>query len=142
VGDFVLRRADGLFAYQLAVVVDDAAQGITQVLRGRDLLPSTARQLLLYRLLGLRAPQFAHVPLLFAPGPDAGPPRRLSKRDGAETLAGLRRAGGDPQACVAGLARSAGLAGAGLLRCTPRELLPGFSLSRIAGPGPPPDRPD
>lgn len=84
-GDFYLRRADGVFAYQLAVVVDDARMGVTEVVRGADLLSSTARQLYLYRLLGLPAPRFAHCPLLLAP---AG--RRLSKRDGDQSLEHLR----------------------------------------------------
>ncbi len=75
-GDFLLRRSDGMFAYQLAVVVDDAAMGITEVVRGADLLSSTPRQLLLYRLLGLSPPAFIHFPLLLAPDG-----RRLSKRD-------------------------------------------------------------
>ena len=80
-GDFYLRRADGVFAYQLAVVVDDARMGVTEVVRGADLLSSTARQLYLYRLLGLPAPKFAHCPLLLAPDG-----RRLSKRDGDQSL--------------------------------------------------------
>ena len=84
-GDFYLRRADGVFAYQLAVVVDDARMGVTEVVRGADLLSSTARQLYLYRLLGLNAPRFAHCPLLLAPDG-----RRLSKRDGDQSLENLR----------------------------------------------------
>ena len=83
-GDFLLRRSDGMFAYQLAVVVDDAAMGVTEVVRGADLLASTPRQLLLYRLLGLRAPAFYHFPLLL--GSDG---QRLSKRNadaGLDTL--------------------------------------------------------
>lgn len=84
-GDFLLRRADGVFAYQLAVVVDDARMGVTEVVRGADLLSSTPRQLYLYRLLGLPAPQFAHCPLLLA---EDG--RRLSKRDGDQSLENLR----------------------------------------------------
>ena len=84
-GDFYLRRADGVYAYQLAVVVDDARMGVTEVVRGSDLLSSTARQLYLYQLLGLPAPRFAHCPLLLAPDG-----RRLSKREGDESLEGLR----------------------------------------------------
>ena len=80
-GDFYLRRADGVFAYQLAVVVDDARMGVTEVVRGADLLSSTARQLYLYRLLGLQPPRFAHCPLLLA-----ADGRRLSKRDGDQSL--------------------------------------------------------
>ena len=85
-GDFLLRRSDGLFAYQLAVVVDDAAMGVTEVVRGSDLLDSTPRQLLLYRLLDLPSPRFCHFPLLLSHDG-----RRLSKRDadaGLEVLMG------------------------------------------------------
>lgn len=84
-GDFYLRRADGVFAYQLAVVVDDAAMGVTEVVRGADLLSSTPRQLLLYELLGWEAPEFYHFPLLLSPDG-----RRLSKRDGDLGLGALR----------------------------------------------------
>ena len=83
-GDFILRRSDGVYAYQLAVVADDGAMGVTQVVRGRDLLPSTPRQILLYRLLGWPVPEFGHTPLLLAPGG-----RRLSKRDGDQCLSCL-----------------------------------------------------
>ena len=75
-GDFLLRRSDGMFAYQLAVVVDDAAMGVTEVVRGADLLDSTPRQMLLYRLLDLSAPEFIHLPLLLTHDG-----RRLSKRN-------------------------------------------------------------
>jgi len=85
VGDFVVRRNDGVASYQLAVVVDDAASGITDVLRGDDLLTSTARQLQIYEALGLEAPRFWHVPLVL--GEDG---RRLAKREGAFAVAELR----------------------------------------------------
>lgn len=84
-GDFLVRRADGVFAYQLAVVVDDALMGVTEVVRGADLLSSTPRQLWLYRTLGLPEPRFYHLPLLLA-----ADGRRLSKRDGDQSLENLR----------------------------------------------------
>lgn len=84
-GDFLLRRSDGVFAYQLAVVADDGAMGVTEVVRGRDLLSSAPRQLYLYGLLGLPAPEFAHIPMLLS-----GDGRRLSKRDADMGLEALR----------------------------------------------------
>ncbi len=85
-GDFVLRRADGVFVYQLAVVVDDGEAGVTQVVRGCDLLSSTPRQLYLYKLLGLPAPDYWHVPML-----TDGEGRKLSKRDADLDLGVLRQ---------------------------------------------------
>jgi glutamyl-Q tRNA(Asp) synthetase len=81
VGDFALRRADGLWAYQLAVVVDDAAQGVSHVVRGQDLADNTARQIQLQRALGLPTPQYLHTPLV--PGTNG---EKLSKQNGAEAL--------------------------------------------------------
>jgi glutamyl-tRNA synthetase len=102
-GDFVVWKSAGTPAYQLAVVVDDAAQGVTEVIRGADLIPSTPRQLLLYQALGLTPPSFAHVPLVV--GPDG---RRLAKRHGDTRLAALRAAGVRPQALLGLLAWSCG----------------------------------
>lgn len=80
-GDFVVKRAEGVYAYQLAVVVDDAEQGITQVVRGEDLLSSTARQISLQRALDLPTPEYAHLPLVLAPDGS-----KMGKRDGALPL--------------------------------------------------------
>ena len=81
VGDFVLKRADGLWAYQLAVVVDDAAQGITHIVRGADLSDNTARQILLQHALGLPTPSYMHTPLVLGENGE-----KLSKQNGAEAL--------------------------------------------------------
>ncbi|CAN5150498.1 tRNA glutamyl-Q(34) synthetase GluQRS [soil metagenome] len=122
-GDFVVRRRDGVAAYQLAVTVDDAAMGITHVVRGADLLPSTARQLLLYRALGLEAPAWLHVPLLLD-----GEGERFAKRRAGTTLASLRDAGVSPQRIVGWLASTCGLSAPD--EClAPAELLPRFSVA-------------
>ena len=123
-GDFLLRRSDGLFAYQLAVVVDDAAMGVTEVVRGADLLSSTPRQLLLYRLLDLTPPKFYHFPLLL----DASG-RRLSKRDGDIGLDALRRRC-QPEEVVGTLAYLAGL-NPSRQPCTPESLIDTFSWDLI-----------
>jgi glutamyl-tRNA synthetase len=103
--DFVVRRNDGAPAYQLAVVVDDADQGVREVVRGADLVDSTPRQILLARLLGLPVPRYAHVPLVL--GPDG---RRLAKRHGAVTLQDRAAQGDGPGEVLAWMARSLGLA--------------------------------
>jgi glutamyl-tRNA synthetase len=128
-GDFVVRRKDGVAAYQLAVVADDAAMGITDVVRGADLLSSTARQLLIYRDLGLPAPRFLHVPLLL--GPDG---ERLAKRHGAVSLADAREAGVSPERVVGWLAATCGLAAPGE-EIAARELIGRWDVARLpAGP--------
>ena len=109
VDDVVLARADGVPAYNLAVVVDDAAQGVTQVTRGDDLLTSTPRQILLQRLLGAPTPEYIHVPLVL--GADE---QRLAKRHGAVTLSELRAQGITVTDFVGAMARSLNL-------CSPRE---------------------
>lgn len=124
-GDFILRRSDGVFAYQLAVVADDAAMGVTQVVRGRDLLSSTPRQLYLYKLLGLDPPSFAHTPLLLAPDG-----RRLSKRDRDISLPGLLEAGFTPEDIIGRLAYCAGLLDAPQ-PMKPAELVPLFSWEKV-----------
>ena len=85
-GDFVVRRADGVFAYQLAVTVDDALSGVTEVVRGCDLMPSAHLQIFLYKKLGFKVPAFRHLPLLTAPDG-----RRLSKRDDDTNMGYLRQ---------------------------------------------------
>ncbi|MCK6446195.1 MAG: tRNA glutamyl-Q(34) synthetase GluQRS [Planctomycetes bacterium] len=124
VGDFVIRRRDGAFAYQLAVVVDDARMGVDEVVRGADLLPSAARQKLVQTALGLAHPNWWHVGLVVD---ESG--ERLAKRRGDLALASLREAGADPRALVAWAARSSGHACAA--RLAPRELLRDFRIDRV-----------
>lgn len=125
VDDVVLRRGDGAPAYNLAVVVDDAEQGIDQVVRGDDLLSSAPRQAYLGHLLGYPQPIYAHVPLVLGP---AG--QRLAKRDGAVTLADLATLGWTPQRVLALLASSLGLPEPGA-RVTPDGLLARFDPSSL-----------
>lgn len=103
-GDFVIRRADGVHAYQLAVVVDDGQMAISHVIRGADLLSSTARQIWLYRLLNYPVPSFGHVPLLID-----SEGYRLSKRQASLSVAALRAQGFSPQQIIGSLAYRAGL---------------------------------
>jgi glutamyl-tRNA synthetase len=129
-GDFVVWKAArpgaaATPAYQLAVVVDDAAQGVTEVVRGDDLVPSTPRQLLLYEALGLQAPCFTHVPLVV--GPDG---RRLAKRHGDTRLSALRAAGVAAERLLGLLAWSCGCIEA-IRPVSARELLPLFRLDAV-----------
>ena len=125
VGDFVLKRRDGLYAYQLAVVVDDLAMGIDDVVRGADLLASTARQIQLINALGGTPPAYAHVPLIVK-----SPGEKLSKRDQSLTLRSLREEGARPEAVTGYLAFSLGL----IDRpepCRPADLISQFSWETI-----------
>ena len=128
-GDFLVRRSDGVFAYQLAVVVDDAEMGVTQVVRGRDLLGSVARQMYLQRLLSYPTPAYAHVPLLVARDG-----RRLAKRDHDLDLGVLRERLDGPGPLLALLARRADLLPDGIedVEVTPTTLLERFSWDAIA----------
>ena len=124
-GAFVVRRKDGVAAYQLAVVVDDHLMGITHVLRGADLLSSTARQLLIFRALGWESPLWAHVPLML--GADG---ERLAKRHGAVSLGELRARKIRPEAIVGWLAWTSGL----LARPEPTPaaaLIDEFDIARV-----------
>ncbi len=126
VGDFVVKRRDGLYAYQLAVVVDDLLMGVDDVVRGADLLESTARQLQLIACLGGAPPAYAHLPLMVNAAGE-----KLSKRDAGLTLRALRQAGVRPEAVTGYLAWSLGL----LEQpepCRPAELLAQFSWPRLA----------
>lgn len=123
VDDFVIRRSDGIHAYQLAVVVDDAQQGIGEVVRGADLVDSTPRQILLARLLGLPSPHYVHVPLVLAPDGT-----RLAKRHRSSTLADRS----EPAARTLGLlAHSLGLARERSEVRAAEELLREFDASRV-----------
>ena len=123
-GDFILRRSDGVYAYQLAVVVDDGAMGVTQVARGSDLLSSTPRQRWLQERLGLPHPEYGHLPLLLAPDG-----RRLAKRDRDQELGRLQQRYTAPRlvgvlACAARLIDRPE-------PITPHELLPLFSWDKL-----------
>lgn len=124
VGDFLIAKRDQAPAYQLAVVVDDARQGVSEVLRGDDLLPSAARQWHVQRALGLPHPSWFHVPLVTD---ERG--RRLAKREADLSLAELRAGGSDPRAIVAWAARSAGLDVTERVRAP--EVTSAFELARL-----------
>ncbi len=131
VGDFVVRRGDGAFAYQLAVVLDDVEMRVTDVIRGADLLSSTARQIWLARALGADPPRYAHVPLVVAPDGS-----RLEKRSLAPTVRALREAGVAPERVVGELALGLGLADTNA-PVTPRELAAACAGREIAWRGEP-----
>jgi len=125
-GDFVIAKADGTAAYQLAVVIDDAEAGVTDVVRGDDLLDSTPRQILLYRALGLgeQVPRYWHLPLVV--GPDG---RRLAKRHGDTRLAHYRDKGVPPERILALLARWSGISAEH--PAAPGALVPHFDIARV-----------
>ena len=124
VGDFMIGRRDGAPAYQLAVVLDDAEQGVTEIVRGDDLLPSAARLILLQHALGLPTLDYYHVPLVVD-----GTGRRLAKRHDDLSLRELRETGVDPRALVSWVAASAGMTGDE--RMSAQEYLPLFSIARV-----------
>jgi glutamyl-tRNA synthetase len=124
VGDFLVARRGGAPAYQLAVAVDDGADGVTEVVRGDDLLPSAARQWHVQRALELAHPRWVHVPLVVD---QAG--QRLAKRTDALGLEALRARGADPRAIVGWVAESAGIRTHG--RATASEITPEFRLDRV-----------
>ena len=126
VDDVVLRRNDGAYAYNLAVVVDDAAQDVEEVVRGDDLLSSTPRQAHLAGALGLSVPAYAHVPLVLAPDGS-----RLAKRHGAVTLADRRARGEGPATVLSMLAASLGLLAVGEQVTTAAELVDSFDADRL-----------
>lgn len=125
VDDFVVRRNDGVYAYNLAVVVDDALQGVDQVVRGDDLLASAPRQAWLAGRLGFQVPTYGHVPLAVSPSG-----ARLAKRAGAVTLAALKVRGVGPAEVLTRLAHSLGLCGPAE-PVTPGGLVGRFDLSRV-----------
>ena len=125
IGDFVIARHEDGAGYMLAVVVDDAAMDITDVLRGDDLLSTTHRQLLLYRALGLEPPQFIHVPLVVSPDG-----RRLAKRHGDTRISTLREQGVSAETIVGLLAHWCGWAEWGE-RLMPQDLLPRYDLTTL-----------
>lgn len=124
-GDFLIRRSDQAFAYQLAVVVDDAAQGVTSIVRGVDLLCSTPQQLYLQELLGLDHPRYAHIPLLVAEKN-----RRLSKRDHDAGIEELLARFKTPEAIIGHIAGICGLAPT-CDPATPEQLLATFDVARL-----------
>ncbi len=127
-GDFVVRRADGVFVYQLAVTVDDGEAGVTEVVRGMDLLGSAPRQMYLQSLFGFPHPRYGHVPMLLAPDG-----RRLSKRDRDLDLGQLQKHFSAPQV-IGALSYACGLIDQNV-PISPQELISHFTWQKIAGDG-------
>jgi glutamyl-tRNA synthetase len=126
-GDFIVARHGAGYSYQLAVVADDAAMGVNQIIRGADLVPSTPRQILLFRRLGRPLPTFGHVPL--AINPDG---RRLAKRDGSLKLSTLRTAGVEPRLLIGSLVHSCGWSDS-ITPLTPAEAIKHCDPHRLSG---------
>ncbi len=124
-GDFIVARQGAGHSYQLAVVTDDAAMGVNQVIRGADLVPSTPRQILLFHQLGWPLPAFGHVSL--AIGADG---RRLAKRDGSLKLSTLRAAGIDPRRLVGSLIHSCGWSDS-IVPMTPTDAIELYAPARL-----------
>jgi glutamyl-tRNA synthetase len=126
-GDFIVKRADGLFAYQFAVVVDDIAQGVTTVVRGSDLLDSTARQIGLFESFGRQAPGYVHVPLLMNESGD-----RMAKRDGSDSIKMWKESNRSAEQLIAYLANSIGILGdVSQQECSSAELLQETNLMSL-----------
>jgi len=125
IGDFVVAKTPDNPAYQLAVVADDIAMGVTEVVRGDDLIPSTARQIMLYRILGATPPRYGHVPLVV--GSDG---KRLAKRHGDARIASFRERGVKPERIIGVLARWSGISGAH--DAMPRDLIKDWSWEKAA----------
>ena len=123
----MIQRGDGVFAYQIAVAVDDVTQGVTEVVRGADLLSSTARQIFVMTQLGAEPPSYAHAPLVLGPGGE-----RLAKRARGVPIRDHREAGTDPRTIVAWLGRALGLAREDEPRLWPRDLIGRFAWGRIS----------
>ena len=124
-GDFIVRRADGVFTYQLAMTVDDGESGVNEILRGRDLLSSAPRQIFLFEKFGFNRPEFGHVPLLLDENGE-----RMSKREGKSNMEYIRATFKDPRPIIGMLAFNCGI----IEKFEPislKELIPIFNIDKI-----------